>query len=112
MSKKGERMNKKFMLFFGAVIVFTVSSSALGQDFYLKSISKDKQTVVIGQKESNRKWTVRTGDKIENWNVIEIKNSHVILQSDPDEVTNLTRTIALTLPAIETIPSVPDEDKK
>ena len=103
-------MNKKFMLFV-VMMVFTLSSSAYGQDFYLKSISKDKQTVVIGQKESDRKWTVRKGDKIENWNVIEIKKSHVILKSDPDEVTSLTRTIALTLPAIERMPSIPDTKK-
>jgi hypothetical protein len=105
-------MNKKFMFFVVVVIVLTVSSSGYAQDFYLKSISKDHQTAVIGQKKSGQEWTVRQGDKIENWNVIEITKHHVILKTDPDEVTNLTMTIGLALPGIVSMPSVPDEDQK
>jgi hypothetical protein len=105
-------MTKKFFMFVAVIIVLTASSSGYDENFYLKSISKDHQTAVIGQKKSGQEWTVRQGDKIQNWNVIEITEHHVVLRSDPDEVTDLTMTIGLALPGIAVMPSVPVEDQE
>jgi hypothetical protein len=98
------------IIIYQILIMFILTAAAFGQGFYVKSISKDYQTVMICEKGTSRKWKVQKGDKIDGWTIVDIQQDKVIMRGEPDEDQIMVHQ--MTLPANQPGAKIQSSHKK
>jgi len=77
MSIKEER--KMYKIAFAILLTLILAQSAFGQVFEVKAISQDLKVAVLRDTDTCEEWTVKKGDGIKGWRVLEITREYVTI---------------------------------
>ncbi len=77
MSIKEER--KMCKIAFAILLTLILAQSAFGQVFEVKTISQDLQVAVLRDTDTGEEWTVKKGDGIKGWKILQITKEYVTI---------------------------------